>query len=552
MRATFLQLAAAILSAVRACPENIRKRWARAWLACLLFAALPVPGLAQGAEQTFDILEYRIEGNTRLSNLEIERAVYRHLGPGRAFKDVEAAREALERAYHDAGYLSVFVDIPEQKVGDGVVMLRVAEGSVERLRISGARYYSPGEIRRAVPSVAAGEVPYFPDLQKELAALGSAPDRQVTPLLRPGRDPGKLEVELKVDDRLPLHGSVELSNRRSPDTDNLRLEAALRYDNLWQAQHSAGLRYITTPRESDQIEILVGTYALPLGKPGAQLVLYAIYSDTSVIASGDIGQLGKGTTYGLRYVYPLRARGGLFHSLSAGFDYRNLEESTLLTGTDRSDKPLRYVPLSAQYTGGHQGESGAWEFAVGTTLGLRGLSEREIDCEGVRLDQFACRRAGAQSNFATLRYELQRTQRLAGDWSLLARLDGQLATQPLVSVEQFVIGGVESVRGYLEAEQLGDVGLRSRLELRTPNLALAEAADAQVSALAFFDWGQARIREPLPAQQARFTLASTGLGLRLNAWKNLKLLLDVAHALHAGSRTRDGETRVHVRLAYDF
>ena len=74
--------------------------WASA-LASVL-AALIVDGAAaqapreEAARSGFDILEFDIEGNSKLSAIAIERAVYRYLGPGGSIEKVEKAREALE------------------------------------------------------------------------------------------------------------------------------------------------------------------------------------------------------------------------------------------------------------------------------------------------------------------------------------------------------------------------------------------------------------------------------------------------------------------------
>ena len=48
------------------------------------------------------------------------------------------------------------------------------------------------------------------------------------------------------------------------------------------------------------------------------------------------------------------------------------------------------------------------------------------------------------------------------------RADGQWAGQPLISTEQFGIGGVNSVRGYHEGEVFGDTGWHMSLEQKTP------------------------------------------------------------------------------------
>ena len=126
-------------------PMSLRAHFragAGALAALLALAALPAHSEeAEPPLPQFDILEYLIEGNTRLSDIEIERAVTPYLGEARTLREAEAARLALENAYHNAGYLTVLVAIPEQKVDDGSVILRVTEGQVERLRVKGAEYH---------------------------------------------------------------------------------------------------------------------------------------------------------------------------------------------------------------------------------------------------------------------------------------------------------------------------------------------------------------------------------------------------------------------------
>ncbi len=294
-------------------------------LAVLIAISLPHPARAAAADNRFDILEYRVEGNTVLAAQAIEEAVYPYLGPSLEYAQVEAARAALEKAYHDGGYLTVLVNVPEQRVSDGVVRLQVVEGQVERLRVSGSRYYSLGVIKSATPELAEGAVPYFPDVQKQLVEVNRSADRRVTPLLRPGRTPGKLEVDLKVDDALPLHGSIDLNNKQSPDTTELRLEAGLRYDNMFQALQSLGLNYVVSPQDTDEVNVISGFYAWPLSG-GRSISLYAVRSESNVISGADSAVVGKGDVIGLRYALPLRspsAGSGYFHSLALGADWKD-------------------------------------------------------------------------------------------------------------------------------------------------------------------------------------------------------------------------------------
>lgn len=543
------------------CSVPLNSRCLKVSLSFFVAAIVAIPALpealANSAEAPliaakaagFDILEYVVEGNTVLPAIEIERAVYPHLGPGKDLSDVEKARNDLEKAYHDAGYLTVAVDIPEQQVKGGLVTIKVIEGKVERLKVSGNRYSLRSDIRAGVPSLAPETVPNFNEVQDQLGRLASA-DRQVAPLLRPGRQPGTVEVELAVDDKSPIHGSVELNNKQSPDTSEGRLETSLRYQNLWQRQHSLGLGWSVSPQDMNEVNILSMFYGLPVGRSGDSLSFYYVHSSSNIASVAASGVAGKGDTLGLRYVASLRSIGTFTHQLLAGFDFKDLQENTTLVGTDTSSKPLRYMPLALQYSGAFHGESSSLEFNLGATLGLRPLMERQVLCDGQQRDQFDCRRRGASGNFAVMRGDLAYRQRF-GAWGLLVRAEGQISSQPLVSPEQFTAGGFDSVRGYLESEALGDKGLRLRFELAAPPF-VPGGGQFSMTPHIFYDGASLYVIEALPEQKDHFTLSSIGLGFRLAGGKNWLANVEGAHTLHAGPRTERGYQRGLLSFKYQF
>ncbi|MFA7316487.1 MAG: POTRA domain-containing protein [Sulfuricella sp.] len=508
-------------------------------------AAPAAANAAEQAEGRFDVMEFQVEGNTVLPAVEIETAVYPFLGQGKAIQDVEQARGALEKTYHAAGYLTVLVDIPEQDVANGMVRLKVTEATVSRLRVVGSRYYSLGKIREAAPSLSEGGVPYFPAVQKELAALNTAPDRRVTPVLRAGKSPGTVEVDLKVDDKPPLHGSIELNNRYSPNTTRTRLAAMLRYDNLWQRQHSLTLNAQVAPENIKDSNVLSASYLMPL-TPETMLAAYAVRSRSDVATTGSMNVIGNGDIYGLRAIFSLPSRQNLFHSLTLGADYKSFGETLVLQGADSINTPITYVPMMALYSATLPGKKGVTQYNMGITFALRGLfGNNEADFENKRYK--------AHANFFVLKGDVQRTQNLPRGWSLFGRMDMQIASQALISNEQFAAGGAESVRGYLESERMGDNAVRGSLELRAANLLSGgEGPVNQLFPLAFVEGAELRLRDPLPGQTQRFSLASAGLGLRFKMLNGLMFDIDLARPLKDGAYTMAGDNHVHARLAYGF
>src|ERR1700732_4739351 len=182
-----------------------------------------VTGDAGKSEQSFDVTEYRVVGNTVLTGRDIERLLYPLLGLKKTLADVETARKQLEDLYHTRGYGTAFVDIPPQTVSGGLVRLRVTEGRIESTIINGAKYFPERDVIAHLPAATPGTVLQLSKLQEQLSAVNSeTPDRAVVPILKAGSAPGTVDVALKVNDSLPLHGSLVLNNQATIDTHELR------------------------------------------------------------------------------------------------------------------------------------------------------------------------------------------------------------------------------------------------------------------------------------------------------------------------------------------
>ena len=84
-------------------------------------AADIAPEAAAPSVRPFFIREYRVRGVKILTPVEVEEAVTPFLGPQRTVDDVEQARAALEKIYHDKGYQTVSIQVPQQQGRGGVV-----------------------------------------------------------------------------------------------------------------------------------------------------------------------------------------------------------------------------------------------------------------------------------------------------------------------------------------------------------------------------------------------------------------------------------------------
>ena len=528
-------------------PVTRGRIWARLLSVAASAIALPV-GAAQPAADSaerFPIYEFRVLGNSVLPPATIEAAVYPSLGPDGSLAVVETARAALVEAYRAAGFGTAFVDIPEQSVDDGVVRLQVTEGRLDRVRVTGAEYSSIRELRALVPTATRGRTPNLRTLQSELqAAMRINPDRQVTPLLRAGRTPGTVDMELRVDDAPPVHGSLEVNDRYTADTSELRANAVLSYDYLFGRPQSLSLQYQWSPEEPGETEVWALSWVRRSASSPAVWVAYAVDSSSDVAALGTLTVLGQGRIFGARYVRPAETPAGWLRAFSLGADYKDFEEDVRLLDGDQAQTPISYLLWSAGLTQGRDWSNGSFSVEHTLSLGLRTLGNTSAE--------FAFKRFGGRPNFVYLRGNAGIEQRLPWGVTAALRSRWQYAPAPLIGNEQFGLGGVETVRGYLEAEALVDSGIAGTLELATPLLRPAGETWPGVRLLAFVDAGVGRIEQPLPRQTAQFDLSSFGAGLAVVRSPLLDANLGWARTFVPAERTDAHEDRFHFSFRVGF
>jgi hemolysin activation/secretion protein len=512
-------------------------------LAFLCLLAMPGIAASQDASEPpaeaakFAVLEYRVLGNKVLPQIEVERAVYPHLGEDKTLQDVESARAALELAYRSAGYGTVLVDIPEQSVDRGIVRLKVTEGRLDRVRVQGARYVSARRIKERLPAAQSGEVPSFPELQDQLAQYNQETrDRSVVPVLGAGRTPGTVDLTLRVEDRFPAHASLEVNNQYTADTSKLRLLGSVSYDNLFDRLDSISLQYQTAPQERKEVDVLAASYAMRIGPHGETLSFYGVKSDSDVAALGTLSVLGAGKVFGTRLSLPFLSSAEGYQGLTAGIDYKDFKERIQVDPETMVETPIRYSNLSLGHTGIWRGSSSTFSLNSTLNFGLRGV--------GGSSQEFADKGLKARPNYFSLRSDaVLDTPFFFKGWGLQTRLAGQYAVDPVISNEQFAVGGADSVRGYLEAEAISDTGVRGTLQVMAPSWRFGSDV-LQMRAFAFFDAARVIAIEPLPDEPRHTDLRSVGVGINTNVLRIVDGSFVWAYPLVSGSRTEAHDSRL--------
>lgn len=164
----------------------------------------------------------------------------------------------------------------------------------------------------------------------------------------------------------------------------------------------------------------------------------------------------------------------------------------------------------------------------------------------------------APVDFSKFNLSVSRYQRFIADTSLRGRFSLQYSNDPLVSLEQFAIGGADSVRAYPGAEFMADKGYFASVEWIVPapffsdTPAFGGRTWGDVLQLSvFYDYGRGVKNDVLSNETEDQTLDGYGLGVRFAPLKNVELNFSVAKAL-AEEPSNEREPQIFVDMIVQF
>jgi hemolysin activation/secretion protein len=441
--------------------------------------------------------------------------------------EICAIRDAASRILFHNGILAR-VEIPEQRIADGALVMEVIEAKVVNVRVRG----DAGPVQDLVDSYVGKLRNMTPfDLnkaQRYLLLASDIPGVRVSASIRPSTtstDRGAVDIDVTVSrEAADLVANVQNygSNAIGPwgglvrgDLNSFTRfgeQSSLTLYSAFTGDEQRVVQFVETARFGG--EGLTGKLSLVDGetKPGGQLAV--------------LGLDGKAFIGEAALSYPLiRARRRNL-SLTGGVDW--VDESTDITGAGRlSDDHLRIAYARADgdlrpWLGDRFMQlAGSVELRQGVTgLGASGAGDPNLSRFGGRPDAFVARFHGS--------LDLP----LVGALSLHGAVEAQYAGVPLLAYEQMPLGTLTIGRGYDPSVLSGDKGVAGTAELRFGPVRMKSAI--QVQPYLFYDAGRV---ENYGSGQPGGTIASTGIGARLQLANRWNLDLTYAVPLDAPTAT---------------
>jgi hemolysin activation/secretion protein len=396
-------------------------------------------------------------------------------------EQLQQVADKITGLYLEGNYITSRAVIEEESLASGNVRIRVIEGSIEEIVIEGAER-SEGYVRSRI-ELGTDTPLNSASLEDQLRLLKIDPlFENVEASIKAGKGIGQSILVVRVTEANPFAGSVGIDNYSPPSVGAERLSLNLLYRNVTGLGDSIAASY--RPRiatfDTYQLEF---AYQIPLNAMNGKLNLRTVIDRNKVI-DGRFEILdiqGEAERYEISYRQPLILTPREEFALSVGFAYqRNQlfafgEPTPFGFGPDEDGETRTSVfTFGQEYT--LRDPSGAWGFRSQLRFGT-GIFDATSNEDDI-----------PDSEFFSWLGQIQRVQVLGENNFLIAQLDFQLAPNPLLPSEQFVIGGAQSVRGYRQNVLAGDYGLRFSLEDRII-LARNDANDPVFTLAPFFDMG---------------------------------------------------------------
>lgn len=465
--------------------------------------------------QTITIAKIKITGSSIFRDQDFAEITKNYINKPITLAQLFELRSQITQFYVDRGYITSGAFIPPQRLVDGVVEIRVVEGELEEIKVTGTRRLNSNYIRSRL-ALATGKPLNREKLLEALQVLQLNPLIQnLSAELAAGTRQGTSTLEVTVREAQTFNAQINLDNGRSPSVGSFRRQVQLSEANLLGWGDNISASYTNT----DGSNAYDFSYTVPINPRNGTFAASFGASDNNVIEQPfnrlDIESYSK--YYELTLRQPVIQKPNSELAVGMALTRRESEASLLkgeipfpAEGADANGRTsvtaLRFFQEWTQRSS-QQVFAMRSQFSVGLDALNSTINEKSPD-----------------SSFYSWRGQAQWVRLLAPDTLFLMRGDLQFADRPLVALEQFGLGGQSNVRGYRQDALLSDNGFFASTEVRFP-IFRDKRSQTLLQVVPFIDVGTVWNRSERANLETN-TLLSTGLGLRLQLGNKLNAQFD--------------------------
>lgn len=488
----------------------------------------PAPAAAVGP--SFVLREVRLEGARTIPEADLAPLWAGLIGTEVSLPTLQALADAISARYRAEGYVLSQAILPAQTIENGIVRITVVEGFIDRVLIEGGPASGQAALERRFRFVSADRPMSLYTLERAVLLSRDTLGGGVETVLSPAPATfGAADLTVRYQPK-PVEGFAIVDNRASRLFGSWVARAGITtYDLLGQTERLD--LSVASSLGGRELRFIEGGIILPLHFLDGTVLDGARFEFGGDATRGrpDLRKSGLVALTALQeesnlrlglFVPMIRTRSeNLF--LRGGLTWRESTAEQRFLGVDLGRTTDRLMVAEARAT---------WDLADrfnGVTL-IDGALRQGIATGWTRIGGGPRR---GREDFTLLRGSISRVQELGPpEWSLFGEIVGQLAGTILPNSERFSLGGERIGRGFAPGNTTGDHGFGGRLELRRL-IALGEIGGLSplMSAYVFGDWGAAIDRDRTRDGQRWESLASVGVGARIDVASWLTFTPEIAH-----------------------
>lgn len=487
-----------------------------------------------------------------IDNDEFRRRVQHYLGLPITQARINEITRSIYLYYEDIGRPIINVTIPPQDITEGALIFAVLEANLGELSIEGAKYFSGKRILKQI-DINSGDPIIFPELQKDLDWINRNPFLTVRPVVTPGEGFGLTNLNLLVEDKLPVYAYSGYEDTGSQSSSLDRWFVGAQFGNLFNRGHSGSFQ-ATTNGDISEYRILSGVYRLPL--PWRHEVAFIGSNAETSTGNAANAVLGESRQAGLRYSIPTHDWRGWKRRFEFGADYKftNTDFDLGGDGTLVGIEEVTTLQTSAMVSLNRADRNGR---------GATSLKARiYVGRKDINPDESATSISDVMDNYAYVTFDFKRDWRLPGDWTITNEFSWQQSSTTLPPGETFGLGGYDTVRGYDNRIISTDNGYYLRNELRMKPIVHAlplvgklkpfdKLPKAMIQPLVFYDYGVGRDSELLAQAPDDYNLGAGGVGFRYSLGRHMNMRFDYAWQVNTLPQ-QDTNQRAHLAVMLSY
>ncbi|CAM0117645.1 ShlB/FhaC/HecB family hemolysin secretion/activation protein [Rhabdochlamydiaceae symbiont of Dictyostelium giganteum] len=481
-------------------------------------------------EETVTLQKIEVRGNAILTNEYLEKECLSYLDKPLNLNDLEELCLHIQAIYEKQGYFLVTAYLPPQEITEGVLIIEVIEGRLGSITVEGNKFYSAHFIESYFLPFQNTCI-HYQKFMKALLLLNENMDLHVEGTLKRGRDPGAVDLILNVKDQHPFHLAFDVNNEGSEETTNWRSGAKLERGNNWIMGDKITLIQVAGAPPS-HLYFFDLIYHVPLTLKG--LFFEASYLGAFFKTSPLLTECrGRSQIEEMKMIYAVKRDPHQSVNSFMQLQRKKLQNFGSLSSLNDDKLTILGGGFSMDTYDSFKGRvflEGKLSIGIPHFLGSMGAKSPHSS------------RVGAGGEFLKLQGEFKRFQPLIK--GLLWKMKGgfQLSLNKLPLGEQIYLGGVDTVRGYPLAQELGDHGyyLSSEMHLfpsffRSNSYLPFDPQEELFYFTGFIDLGQTfsiggkdmiRNGHVIEALQTHQFLCSIGPGLRFRGPYQMKWSID--------------------------